>query len=62
MAYVITHSYAKTKEHSFESFPLEKMITFHNVIILIKPFFNKDKGNYYHNIFLEKVSNELTKK
>ena len=62
MAYVITHSYPKTKEHSFESLPIEKIITFHNVIILIKPFFNKYKGNYYYNIFLEKVSYESTKK
>ena len=33
-------------------------MTLHNVIILIKSFFNKDKNNYY-NIFLEKSSYEL---
>ena len=31
-------------------------MTFHNVIILIKPAFNKDKNNYYYNMFLEKCS------
>ena len=34
---------------------------FHDVIILIKSVFNKDKNNYYYNIFLEKASYELTK-
>ena len=37
-------------------------MTFHNVIILIKSVFNKDKNNYYFNIFLEKDSYELPKK
>ena len=27
-------------------------MTFHNVIILIKSVFNKDKTNYYYNLFL----------
>ena len=35
---------------------------FHKVIILIKSVFNKDKNNYYYNIFLEKASHELPKK
>ena len=33
---------------------LEKMFTFHNIIILIKSVFNKDQKNYCYNIFLEK--------
>ena len=37
-------------------------MTFHGVKVLIKPVFNKDKNNYYCNIFLEKASNELPKK
>ena len=32
------------------------------VIILIEIVFNKDKNNYYYNIFLEKASYELPKK
>ena len=35
------------------SFPIEKILTFHNVIILIKSVVNKKK-NFYYNIFLEK--------
>ena len=37
-------------------------MTFHDVIILIKSVFNKDKTNYYHNTFLEKASYEILKK
>ena len=31
------------------------------LIILIKTVFNKDKNNYYYNIFLEKGTNHLIK-
>ena len=34
--------------------PIEKTLTFHNVIVLIKSVFNKNENNYYYNIFLEK--------
>ena len=34
--------------------PIEKTLTFHNVIVLIKSVFNKIENNYYYNIFLEK--------
>ena len=37
-------------------FTFRKTITFENVIKLIKLAFNIDKSNYYHNIYLEKVS------
>ena len=40
--------------------PLEKVLTFHNVVILIKSVFNKDKNNHYYDIFLEKGFYELT--
>ena len=40
---------------------LEKKLTFHNVIMLLKSVFNKDKNNYYYNIFLEKGSYKLHK-
>ena len=52
---------AKITVDSYDSLPLEKEMTFHDVIILIKSVFNKDKKNYYYNIFLEKASYELTK-
>ena len=33
---------------------MEKILTSHNLIILIKSVVNKNKNNYYYNIFLEK--------
>ena len=36
-------------------------MTFCNAIVLNKSVFNKDKNNYYCNIFLEKASYELSK-
>ena len=52
----------KIKVESYDSLPLEKTLTFHNVIILIKSVFNKDINNFYYNMFLEKALNELPKK
>ena len=37
-------------------------MVFHDVVTLINSFFNKVTNNYYHNIFLEKASDELPKK
>ena len=50
----IYHNFAKIRIDSYNSFPIEKILTFHNVIILIKSVAN-EKENYYYNIFLEKV-------
>ena len=58
---VISHDYAKVKADPYDSLLLEKTLTFHNVIILIKSVFNKGKNNYYYNIVLEKGSFELSK-
>ena len=41
---------------SYNPLPIEKILTFHNVLILIKSIMKKDKSNYYYNIFLEKGS------
>ena len=62
ITHIISHSYAKIKVDSYNSLSLEKTIIFHDVIILIKSVFNKDRNNYYYNIFLEKASDELPKK
>ena len=62
VTYVISHNYTKIKANLFDSLPLEKTMAFYNVIILSKSVFDKDKNNYYYNIFLEKVSYELPKK
>ena len=56
------HDFAKTKVDSFDSLPLEKTMTFCDLIILIKSDWNKDESNYYYNIFLEELSYELLKK
>ena len=43
-------------------FSYEKILSFHNVIILIKSVLNKDQNHYYYKIFLEKGSYQLAKK
>ena len=45
ITYVIPHNYAKIKVDSYNSFPLEKTLTLHDVIILIKTVFNKISHN-----------------
>ena len=52
----INHNFGKIRIDSSNSLPIEKILTFHNVIILIKSVVNKNKSNYYYKIFLEKVS------
>ena len=54
--HVFSDSYAWIKAYSYDSLPLENTFTVHNVIILIKSVFNKDKNSYYYNILLEKCS------
>ena len=44
----------KIKIDSYNSLPIEKTMTFHNVITLIQPVFNKNQ-NHYYCMFLEKV-------
>ena len=62
ITYVFYHYYAKTKVDSYGSLPIERILTLHNVIILIKSVLNKDKSHYYYNIFLERCSYQLAKK
>ena len=62
ITYIISHNYATSKVDSYDFLPLEKTMTLRNVIILVKSVWNKDKNNYYYNIFLEKASYELPKK
>ena len=58
ITYVFSHTYARLKTDSYDSLPLEKSLTFYNVIILIKLAFNKNKNNYY-DIFLQKYLYKL---
>ena len=43
ITFVISHNYAKMKVDLYNSLPLEKTMTFHNVIIIINSVQNKDK-------------------
>ena len=45
------HNFARIRIYSYNSLPIEKILTFYNVIILIKSVVNKNKSNYYYNIF-----------
>ena len=60
--HAVSHNFARVKVDSYDFLPLEKTMTFRNVIILMKLVFNRDKNNYCYNIFSEKVSFELLKK
>ena len=60
--YIFPQYYAKIKADSYDSLPIEKLLTLHNVIMLIKSVLNKDKIHYYYKIFLEKCSYHLGKK
>ena len=62
ITYIFFHYYAKMKVDSYDSLTIEKTLTFHNIIILIKSVLSKDENHYYLNIFLEKCSYQLTKK
>ena len=53
---IINHNFGKIRIDSYHSLPIEKILTFHNIIILIKSVVNKNKNEYYYNKFLEKDS------
>ena len=48
----INHNFGKIRIDSYNSLPIEKILTFHNVIIPV--ILVKNKNNYCYNIFLEK--------
>ena len=52
----INNNFEEIRIDSYNSLPIEKILTFHNVVILIKSAVNKNQNNYYYNIFLEKAS------
>ena len=59
ITYVFSHYNMKISVGSYYSLPLEKTLTLHNVITLIKSVLNKDQNHYYYNIFLEKCITKL---
>ena len=62
ITYIFSHYFVKIKVDSYESLPIEKRLTLHNVIIHIKLVLNKGKSYYYYKIFLGKSSYQLAKK
>ena len=62
----VNHNFGEIRIDSYNSLPTEKILTFHNVMILIKSVVNKNKNEYIwntfheyintHNVFLEKGS------
>ena len=52
----VNHDFARIRTDSYNSLSIEKILTFHNVTILIKSVVSKNKNRYCYNIFLEKGS------
>ena len=52
----VSHNFVRIRVDSYNSLPIEKALTFHNIIILIKLVVNENKSYYHYNIFLEKGS------
>ena len=50
----INHNFGKIRIDSYNALPIEKRLTFHNVVILIKSVVKKNKNNCYYNLYLEK--------
>ena len=44
----INHNFGKIRIVSYKPLPIEKRLTFHNVIILIRSVVYKNKNNYYY--------------
>ena len=60
--YIFSHYFVKIKVDSYDSLPIGKKLTLHNVIIHIKLVLNKGKSYCYYKIFLGKSSYQLTKR
>ena len=54
ISYIFSHNYVKIKINWNDDLPLEEILALHNVVILIKSVWNKNKNQYYYNIFLGK--------
>ena len=59
---VIIISFAQFRIDSYDSLPIEKALTFHEVIMFTESVVNKNKNEYYYHTFLEKgLSNNKSK-
>ena len=61
ITYIFSHNFTKIKVDSYDSLPIGKILTLHDVIVLIKSVLNNDE-NHYYKIYLEKCSCQLAKK
>ena len=57
-----SHNYGRTTTDSYDSLPLEKTLTLHNAMILIKSLFNKNQNHYYLQYIFRKMFFSITKK
>ena len=56
ITYIFSHYlFAKIKVESYDSLPIEKKLTLHDIIIQIKSVLNEDKNHYYYKIFSRKL-------
>ena len=51
ITYIMNHNFPRIILDFYNSLPVEKTLTFHNVTILVKSVVNKNENNYYYNIF-----------
>ena len=51
---IINHNFAGIGINLYNSLPIEKILTLHNVITLIKSDVIENKIHYYYNILLKK--------
>ena len=59
--YIFSCYFAKRDVDSYDSLPIEKILTLHHVIIHIKSVLNKNENHYYYKIF-RKMLTSITKK
>ena len=52
----VNHNFERIRTDSHNSLPIEKILTFHNVINLIKSIIYKKKNHHYYNGFFKKDS------
>ena len=55
---IVNHNIGKIRIDSYNYLPIEKILTFHKVIMLFTSVVNENKNEYYYNIFLEKGSHK----
>ena len=62
ITYIFSDYSVKIKVDFYDSLSIDKILTLHNVIILLKTVLNTDKNHCYYKIFLERCLYQLAKK